>query len=159
MVSLLKGDLLATTGGGLGLLVGVFGAVVLVLLAFQKEFLLVSFDRDLAIVFGRSAGLWDTVLYLVCGLTIAFGVMTAGPLVTFGYLLAPPLTARLLTRHMLSFSVAASLIGAATSFLGFYCAYRYDLPLGPAEVTVSIALLVVVGIVVRLRPIRPAQPA
>lgn len=159
MVSLLKGDLLATTGSGLGLLVGVFGAVVLVLLAFQKEFLLVSFDRDLAIVFGRSAALWDTVLYLVCGLTIAFGVMTAGPLVTFGYLLAPALTARLLTRHMLSFSVVASLIGAATSFLGFYCAYRYDLPLGPAEVAVSIALLVVVGLADRLRRILPSQPA
>jgi ABC-type Mn2+/Zn2+ transport system permease subunit len=159
MVNLLKGDLLATTGTSLSLLVGVFGTVVIVLLAFQKEFLLVSFDRDLAIVFGRSAERWDTVLYLVCGITIAFGVMTAGPLVTFGYLVVPALTARLLTRHMVSFSIAASAIGAGTSFLGFCCAYRYDLPLGPAEVAVSITLLVVVGTAVRLRRILPAQAA
>lgn len=158
MVGLLKGDLLATTGTSLSLLGGIFGAVVIVLLAFQKEFLLVSFDRDLATVFGRSTGLWDTLLYLVCGVTIAFGVMTAGPLVTFGYLLTPPLTARLLTRHMLSFSIASSLIGVLTSFLGFYCAYRYDLPLGPAEVTIAIALLVLVGGAVRLRRVRAAQP-
>jgi ABC-type Mn2+/Zn2+ transport system permease subunit len=151
MVNLLKGDLLATTRSSLTLLVTVFGAVVLVLLAFHKEFLLVSFDRDLAVVFGKAAGVWDTVLYLLCGVTISFGVMTAGPLVTFGFLLAPPLTARLLTRHMLSFSIASALIGGLTAFIGFYCAYRYDWPLGPAEVAVATALLGVTGAMVWLR--------
>ena len=159
MVNLLKGDLLATTGASLGLLGGVLGSVVIALLVFQKEFLLVSFDRDLAVVFGKSAGLWDTLLYLICGVTISFGVMTAGPLVTFGYLVVPALTARLLTRHMLTFSLASAAIGAVTSFVGFYCAYRFDLPLGPAEVAVSIALLVVVGGLVQLRKVTGLQPA
>jgi ABC-type Mn2+/Zn2+ transport system permease subunit len=159
MVNLLKGDLLATTGTSLGLLGGVLGSVVIALLVFQKEFLLVSFDRDLAVVFGKSAGLWDTLLYLICGVTISFGVMTAGPLVTFGYLVVPALTARLLTRHMLTFSIASAAIGAVTSFVGFYCAYRFDLPLGPAEVAVSIALLVVVGGLVQLRKVAGLQPA
>jgi ABC-type Mn2+/Zn2+ transport system permease subunit len=159
MVNLLKGDLLATTGASLGLLGGVLGSVVIVLLVFQKEFLLVSFDRDLAVVFGKSAGLWDTLLYLICGVTISFGVMTAGPLVTFGYLVVPALTARLLTRHMLTFSIASAVIGAVTSFAGFYCAYRFDLPLGPAEVAVSIALLLVVSAVVQLRKVAGLQPA
>jgi ABC-type Mn2+/Zn2+ transport system permease subunit len=159
MVNLLKGDLLATTGTSLGLLGGVLGSVVIALLVFQKEFLLVSFDRDLAVVFGKSTGLWDTLLYLICGVTISFGVMTAGPLVTFGYLVVPALTARLLTRHMLTFSIASAAIGAVTSFVGFYCAYRFDLPLGPAEVAVSIALLVVVGGLVQLRKVAGLQPA
>jgi ABC-type Mn2+/Zn2+ transport system permease subunit len=151
MVNLLKGDLLATTRTSLGLLIGVFGAVTLVLFAFQEEFLLVSFDRDLAVVFGKSVGLWDLVLYLLCGVTISFGVMTGGPLVTFGFLLAPPLTARLFTRHMLSFSIASAVIGAVAAFAGFYCAYRYDLPLGPAEVAIATALLFLVGACVWLR--------
>jgi ABC-type Mn2+/Zn2+ transport system permease subunit len=151
MVNLLKGDLLATTGASLLVLACVLAVVVFVLLAFQKEFVLVSFDRDLAVVFGKAVRFWDTVLYLLCGITIAFGVMTGGPLVTFGFLLAPPLTARLLTRHMVSFSVASAAIGGVTSFVGFYCAYRYDLPLGPCEVAVATALLVVVGAAVWLR--------
>ena len=111
MVNLLKGDLLATTGTGLAVLSLVFGLVVVTLLAFRKEFLLVSFDRDLAVVFGKRAGAWDTLLYLLSGVTISFGVMTAGPIVTFGFLVIPPLTARLLTRHMLAFSLASSAIG------------------------------------------------
>jgi len=34
---------------------------------------------------------------------------------------------------MLTFSITASLLGGLTAFAGFYCAYRYDLPLGPAD--------------------------
>ena len=40
-----------------------------------------------------------------------------------------------------------------TAFAGFYCAYVYDLPLGPAEVAVASAVLVLVGaatVVVRI---------
>ena len=145
MVNLLKGDLLATTGTGLTVLSSVFGVVAAILFAFRKEFLLVSFDRDLAIVFGKRAGIWDTLLYLVSGVAISFGVMTAGPIVTFGFLVIPPLTARLVTRHMLAFSLASAAIGAVTAFVGFYCAYRFDLPLGPAEVAVASLVLAVVG--------------
>jgi ABC-type Mn2+/Zn2+ transport system permease subunit len=145
MVNLLKGDLLATTGTGLTVLTSVFSVVVIVLFAFRKEFLLVSFDRDLAIVFGKRAGVWDTLLYLVSGVAISFGVMTAGPIVTFGFLVIPPLTARLVTRHMLAFSLASSAVGGLTSFAGFYCAYRFDLPLGPAEVALASLVLAVVG--------------
>jgi ABC-type Mn2+/Zn2+ transport system permease subunit len=145
MVNLLKGDLLATTEKSLAVLVVVLGTVIVTLFAFQKEFLLVSFDRDLAVVFGKAVGVWDATLYLLCGITISFGVLAAGPLVTFGFLVAPPLTARLLTRHMLSFSIAAACIGGACAFTGFCLAYRYDMPLGPAEVAVACAVLLVVG--------------
>jgi ABC-type Mn2+/Zn2+ transport system permease subunit len=145
MVNLLKGDLLATTEKSLVVLAAVLGAVVITLLTFQKEFLLVSFDRDLAVVFGKAVGVWDAVLYLLCGITISFGVLAAGPLVTFGFLVAPPLTARLLTRHMLSFSITAAGIGGASAFTGFCVAFRYDMPLGPAQVAVACAVLVLVG--------------
>ena len=144
MVNLLKGDILATTGPSLTLMAGVFGVVALLLLVFRKEFLLVSFDRDQAVIFGKHAGLWDGLLYLMIGITISLGVMTAGPLVTFGFLVIPPLTARMITRRMLTFSLMAAGFGAITAFAGFYCAYRFDLPLGPAEVALASLGLVVV---------------
>jgi ABC-type Mn2+/Zn2+ transport system permease subunit len=145
LVTLLKGDLLATTGTSLNLLVGVFTVVVALLFGFRKEFLLVSFDRDLATVFGKRPDLWDGLLYLITGATISLGVMTAGPVVTFGFLVIPPLTARLVTRHMVTFSLAAAGIGAASAFFGFYGAYRLDLPLGPAQVMLASLVLLAVG--------------
>jgi ABC-type Mn2+/Zn2+ transport system permease subunit len=151
VVNLLKGELLAATEKSLAFLGLVLGIVVVALLAFQKEFLLVSFDRELAVVFGKATTTWDTLLYVLCGVTISFGVLAAGPLVTFGFLLAPPLTARLVTPRMLTFSIASAAIGGATAFVGFCVAYRYDMPLGPAEVAVSAAVLLAVGAVTWLR--------
>jgi ABC-type Mn2+/Zn2+ transport system permease subunit len=146
MTHLLRGDIVTTTTTNLRLLTTVLGGVALALVALRKEFLLVSFDRDMAIVLGKRAALWDTLLYLLIGVTISFGVMTAGPLVTFGFLVAPPLTARLLTRHMLPFSLVAAGLGGATAFVGFYLAYRFDLPLGATDVTFACVLLLAVAV-------------
>jgi ABC-type Mn2+/Zn2+ transport system permease subunit len=146
MVGLLKGDILAATRTSLRLMIEVLAPVVFILFAFRKQLLLVSFDRDMSIVLGMRVAWWDALLYLTIGATIALGVMIAGPLVTFGFLVVPPLTARLITRRMLTFSVASSLIGGATAFAGFYCAYRFDLPLGPAEVALASLVLMVVAL-------------
>jgi len=160
IVNLLKGELLAATEKSLAFLAVVLGAVILAVLAFQKEFLLVSFDRDLAVVFGKRVGAWDTLLYVLCGITISFGVLAAGPLVTFGFLLAPPLTARMLTRRMLTFSIASAAIGGLTAFVGFCAAYRYDMPLGPSEVAISaVVLLVVAGLRSLRRRMAVPRPA
>ena len=157
--NLLKGELLAATETSVAFLAAVLGAVVILLIAFQKEFLLVSFDHDVAVVFGKLTALWDALLYLLCGVTISFGVLAAGPLVTFGFLLAPALTARQFTRRMLTFSIASAAIGGLTAFIGFCAAYRYDMPLGPAEVAVSAAVLLLVSAGDWLRRALVARPA
>jgi ABC-type Mn2+/Zn2+ transport system permease subunit len=159
IVNLLKGELLAATETSVAFLACILAAIVITLLAFQKEFLLVSFDHDLAVVFGKRTTLWDALLYLLCGVTISFGVLAAGPLVTFGFLLAPPLTARQLTRRMLTFSIASSVIGGITAFVGFCAAYRFDMPLGPAEVATSATVLLVVSAGDWLRRTLVARPA
>jgi ABC-type Mn2+/Zn2+ transport system permease subunit len=141
LVSILKGDILATTRSSLALVETVFAVIVVALLVFRRELLLVSFDRDMAAVLGFRIRLWDTLLYLLIGVTISLGVMTAGPVVTFGFLLVPAVTVRLFVRRMLTFSIASSVLGGATAFIGFACAYRYDLPLGPAEVAIASLVL------------------
>jgi ABC-type Mn2+/Zn2+ transport system permease subunit len=151
MVNLLKGDLLATTASGLTGLAWIFAGVVVVLFAFRKEFLLVSFDRDLALVFGKRVVLWELLLYLLIGVTISLGVMSAGPIVTFGFLLLPPLAARFLSGGMLSFSLVAAIIGGVAAFAGFWGAYRFDLPLGPTQVGAA-ALCLLLAAAMRWRP-------
>ena len=55
-------------------------------------------------------------------------------------------TARIITRRMLTFSLTAAGLGASTAFAGFYCAYHFDLPLGPAEVALASLVLAIVAI-------------
>jgi len=124
--------------------IGVYGGIALSMLLLQKEFTFVSFDREMAITLGKNVMAWDVCLYLLIGLAIAFGVMTVGPLLIFGFLVVPPLAARQITRGMWPFSIVASLIGGATALIGFYLSLRWDLPLGPTDVAVACAILALV---------------
>jgi ABC-type Mn2+/Zn2+ transport system permease subunit len=110
-------------------------AVVVVALAlFHRELLLVSFDRAMAITLGKNIVAWDALLYLLIGLTVSMAVLSVGPLIAFGFLLIPALTAHLFAANMRQFTIFASLLGGVVSFIGFCIAYRYDLPVGPADV-------------------------
>jgi ABC-type Mn2+/Zn2+ transport system permease subunit len=110
-------------------------AVVVVALAlFNRELLLVSFDRAMAITLGKNVVAWDALLYLLIGLTVSMAVLSVGPLIAFGFLLIPALIAHLFAANMRQFTIFASLLGGAVSFVGFCIAYRCDLPVGPADV-------------------------
>lgn len=130
----LKGEIIAISNGDLFWTAVAFALVLLTLAIFKKEFLLVSFDREMAITLKKNVVLWDALLYVLIGITISMAVLSVGPLVTFGFLLIPPLTAHLFARTMRQFSLAACGIGGAASMAGFYIAYRWDYPVGPTDV-------------------------
>ncbi len=141
MLGLLKGEIVAISESDFHAMLDVFGLVAAAMFLFQREFLLVSYDRDLAVTLGRRVLWWDALLYLVVGLTVSLGVMTAGPLVVFGFLVVPPMAARPWAKGMGSFSVFASLCGGASALAGFYLSFTRDLPLGPVMVGAACALL------------------
>jgi ABC-type Mn2+/Zn2+ transport system permease subunit len=88
----------------------------------------------MAVTLGKNVVAWDVLLYLLIGLTVSMAVLSVGPLIAFGFLLIPALTAHLFAANMRQLTIFASLIGGAASFIGFCIAYRYDLPVGPADV-------------------------
>lgn len=132
MLDLLHGEIIAISHAHLVLTAATLGVVVLALLVFRREFLLVSFDRDLALTLRKRLLVWDLLLYFLVGTTISMGVLCVGPLVTFGFLLLPALAAHAVAGNLRQFAVLASTFGGATALLGFYVAYRWDLPVGPA---------------------------
>jgi len=135
LLDMLKGEIIAVTNADLGRTLATFGAVVLVFFVFRKEFLLVSFDREMAVTLKKNVLFWDSLLFLLIGLAISMAVLSVGPLVTFGFLLIPPLIAHLFAHNMRQFAVIASAIGVVTAFAGFCLAYRCDYPVGPTDVT------------------------
>jgi ABC-type Mn2+/Zn2+ transport system permease subunit len=136
LLDMLKGEIIAVSGRDLTETAIVFTLVVLVLYAFRKEFLLVSFDPEMAVTLRKNVRFWDAVLFLVVGLTISIAVLSVGPLVAFGFLLIPALTAHRFARNMQQFALLSSALGVAGAFLGFLAAYQWDLPVGPTDVAV-----------------------
>jgi ABC-type Mn2+/Zn2+ transport system permease subunit len=134
VLELLKGEIIAVSNFQLVMTAGTFLLVVGALVLFQKEFLLVSFDPEMALTLKKNVGGWDAFLFLLIGLTISLAVLSVGPLVTFGFLLLPPLAAHQVARTMRQFAWLASGLGGAVAVAGFALAYRWDLPVGATDV-------------------------
>ena len=133
-LDMLKGEVITISNSDLVLTAVTLMLVLAVLGFFHKEILLVSFDRETAIVLGKNVIFWDALLYVLIGLTVSMAVLSVGPLIAFGFLLIPALTAHLFARNMRQFTILASLIGGAAAFFGFWVAYQYDYPVGPTDV-------------------------
>ena len=133
-LDLLKGEIITVDNADLAMTAGALAFVLAVLGLFHKEILLVSFDRTMAATLGKNVVFWDVLLYLLIGLTVSMAVLSVGPLIAFGFLLIPALTAQLFARNMRQFMILSSLLGGASAFIGFWMAYQWDLPIGPTDV-------------------------
>ena len=100
ILNLLKGEVISLSKEELKLLAIVYGVIYVGLVLFRREFLLNSFDRDLSFLLTGGSAQWSFWLYVLCGFSIAIGVIMAGPLMVFGFMVLPPLAARALgARH------------------------------------------------------------
>ena len=133
-LDLLKGEVITISNFDLVLTAATLALVLAILSLFKKELLLVSYDRAFAITLGKRVVLWDMLLYLLIGLTVSMAVLSVGPLIAFGFLLIPALTAQMFARNMRQLTIFASLFGGAAAFIGFWLAYQWDLPVGPTDV-------------------------
>ena len=154
VLSLLRGEIVSIPDIYLWSMLAIYGTIFICLVGFHRNFVLVSYDTDMAITLGKRVILWDILLYLIIGIVISFGVMTVGPLVIFGFLLIPAITARMITRGILPFCIVSSAIGTAASFIGFYISYRFDLPTGPTDIAILCIIFVLLylgKILIRLK--------
>ncbi|MBM4259916.1 MAG: metal ABC transporter permease [Deltaproteobacteria bacterium] len=155
ILNLLKGEVITLSSGELKLLALIYGIVYLCLVLFRREFLLNSFDRDLSFLLTGGSTQWNFWLYVLCGFCIAIGVIMAGPMLIFGFMVLPPLAARALARGMNRFFTLSCLIGVFVAVVGFYLSVRLDLPLGPTNVAFGCVLIFVIyGVQVMIRKFR-----
>ncbi|MGP8155188.1 MAG: metal ABC transporter permease [Smithella sp.] len=150
LLDLLKGEIITVSNFDLMLTAAALALVIAALALFHKEILLVSFDRDMAITLGKNVVFWDVLLYLLIGVTVSMAVLSVGPLIAFGFLLIPALTAHMFARNMRQFTILASLLGGATAFIGFWIAYQWDLPVGPTDIVFLGVLYATGWIITRL---------
>ncbi|HEX6537128.1 MAG TPA: metal ABC transporter permease [Gemmatimonadaceae bacterium] len=133
----LQGNILGITRGDTLVLLAVTVPVLLVHLAFYKEFLFVSFDRETARTLGYRVTRWNLALYFTLGLVIASAMQFAGVMLVFNFLVLPAVTGLLLSRSMGGMFAWAIASGLAAAVMGFSLSVPFDLPSGPAIIAVS----------------------
>lgn len=133
----LSGNILGITRTDTMVLLGVSVPVLLVHVAFYKEFLFVSFDQETARTLGYRVMFWNLLLYFTLGLVIAVAMQFAGVLLVFNFLVLPAVTGLLVSRSMggmFAVAVGAGLVAAA---VGFSLSVPFDLPTGPTIILIS----------------------
>ena len=151
-LGLLKGDVITISNLDLVLTAATLTFVLVILALFRRELLLVSFDREMATVLRKNVIFWDILLYLMIGLTVSMAVLSVGPLIAFGFLLIPALTAHLFARDMRQLTFLASMLGGTAAFWGFLIAYQWDLPVGPTDICLLAAFYGVAWVLNRVLP-------
>jgi ABC-type Mn2+/Zn2+ transport system permease subunit len=110
--------------------------------AFYKEFVLVSFDPEVARTLGYRSSRWELLWYLSLGVMIAVSIHVSGTILVFTYLVVPPVTALMLSRRLGAVFFLSVLLGVLATFAGVLLSVSpADLPTSPAIVSCAVALL------------------
>jgi manganese/iron transport system permease protein len=130
----LFGDVLGVSAGNLWT-IGIFvGLVLLVVIAFYKEFLTVSFDPILATTLRMPVRLINTALLILVAITVAVSLQTVGVALMVAMLVTPAATASLLTNRLPKMMVIASVIAGASGLIGLFLSYYLSIASGAAIV-------------------------
>ncbi len=157
MASLLRGELLTITDADLRVLGIVLLSVGALFFLFRRDLLLTSFDAEFSRTLGRNPIRYDMLLYFLIGGGIALGVITAGPLVVFGFLVLPSLAALRVASGLGAAFAISGLLAVASFLAGFTLSYHADLPAGPVCVAVAAAGWAASSVLARLRTRHAAQ--
>lgn len=143
LADLFHGRLILISDSALKLLAGTLLLVGAIVVALRRRFLLVLTDPDFAAVAGVRVTGWIMLLALLNGCVIGASVAAVGPLVTFGFLILPALTAAAFAHSLRAHLVVSMVAGVLAAVVGYKIAYRYDFPLGDCTVAFAAVLLAV----------------
>lgn len=147
----LFGDILGVASRDL-LLTGIFGALVLlILIAFYKEFVVISFDPVLATTLRLPRRLLEYLLLILIAMTIVVSLQTVGVALMVAMLVTPAATASLLTRRLPVMMALAALIGSLSGVVGLYLSFYMKVASGAAIVLVATAVFMITFLLVPRR--------
>jgi manganese/iron transport system permease protein len=132
----LFGNVLGVSTSDLILTVVFGGLVIVLVLAFYKELLVISFDPVLASILRLPAQFFRYLLLVMLAVTVVIALQTVGVALMVAMLVTPAATASLLTRRLFSMMIVAAVIGALSAVIGLYLSYYVSVASGAAIVLV-----------------------
>lgn len=130
------GNVLGVSPANLALTL-IFGALVLLLVAaFYKEFLVISFDPVLAQILRIPDQAFRYLLLVMLAVTVVVALQTVGVGLMVAMLVTPAATASLLARRLPVMMALAAAVGALSASMGLYLSYYVSIASGAAIVLV-----------------------
>ena len=122
---------------------GLFGGgVILTIVAFYKEFLVLSFDPVLAATLRLPDKLLEYLLMILIAVAIVVSLQTVGVALMVAMLVTPAATAYLLTRRLPVMMILGSAIAALSGVIGLYLSFYFGIASGAAIVLTCTAFFI-----------------
>jgi manganese/iron transport system permease protein len=141
---ILFGNLLGVSPGDLWLMGGLAALVILLVVAFYKEFLVLSFDPVLALTLRLPVTFLRNLLLVLIAVVIVASLQAVGVALVLAMLVTPAASAYLLTRRLPTMMALGAALGAAGGVIGLYLSYFLNLASGPAIVLTETVLFFLV---------------
>jgi manganese/iron transport system permease protein len=142
----LFGDILSVSPQSLWLILIFGGLVLLIIFAFYKEFLTLSFDPILAATLRLPVGFLNNLLLGLIAVTVAVSLQTVGVALMVAMLVTPAATAYLLTQRLPRMMGLAAVFASFSGIIGLYLSYYLSIASGAAIVlTATFFFLVAFG--------------
>ncbi|MDH5235782.1 MAG: metal ABC transporter permease, partial [Gemmatimonadota bacterium] len=148
---LLTGDILNVTAGDVGKRAAVFAALAAFYAVFHRRFQLISTDHDKAEADGVKVKFWDFLFYAAFAIVVVSFVRIAGVLLTFAYLIVPAVCGTMLARSWGRRLLIGWGVAVASSLVGIYSSFVFDVPTGAAIVCACGLALAVTAMIASLR--------
>ena len=141
---ILFGNLLGVSAGDLWLMAGLAAVVFLLVVAFYKEFLVLSFDPVLAVTLRLPVTFLKNLLLVLIAVVIVTSLQAVGVALVLAMLVTPAASAYLLTRRLPTMMLLGAGLGAVGAVIGLYLSFYGNFASGPAIVLTETLLFVLV---------------
>jgi ABC-type Mn2+/Zn2+ transport system permease subunit len=93
---------------------------------YQKRLLFTLFDKETAKVYGVRTDMVELIFSLILATVVIASMSSVGVTMIAAAIVAPAISARMLTNNFMKMVVASTIIGILTAFLGMYTSYFLD---------------------------------
>ena len=150
----LFGDVLGISGNQLTIIAIFSFLIILLVIAFYKEFLVLTFDPILATTLRIPVRLFEYLQLVLIALAISVSFQAVGVALMVAMLVTPAAAAYLLTKRLPIMMILAATIASISGVVGLYLSYYVNVASGPAIVLVATLIFVLAWIIKSLRRIR-----
>jgi len=149
----LFGNVLGVQPEDVFVVIGVAALVALVIFLSYKQLLFMTFDGEVAPLYGVPDRWMDTLLSLILAATVIASMQILGVTMIAAIIVVPAVTARLLTDSFAHMLLLATVIGTLCGLVGMLLSYYFDVASGATVVltAASVFLLTLVATSARQR--------
>jgi ABC-type Mn2+/Zn2+ transport system permease subunit len=151
LTHILFGNVLAVSPADLRLM-QICGVIVVgTVLLFYKEFLVISFDPELARTLRLPREALRFILLILIAITIVASLQTVGVALMLAMLITPAATAQLLVKRLHYMLLVSAVLGILSGITGLYISYYQEITSGAAIVLTSTSMFLAVFTLAQLR--------